>query len=61
MRGFGASSEVHQRFMSLPAEAYRALGAKYRARYLVRTERADLPFAVAYQSGEWAMYDFGGP
>jgi hypothetical protein len=60
-RSFLASWEVHQRFMSLPAEVYRALGAKYGARYLVRTERADLPFPVAYQSAEWVVYDFGGP
>jgi hypothetical protein len=61
MRSFHASREVHQRFMSLPVEAYRALGAKYGARYLVRTGRADLPIAVAYRSAEWTVYDFGGP
>jgi hypothetical protein len=60
-RSFHASGEVHQRFMSLPPEAYRALATKYGARYLVRTERADLSFVVAYQSGEWAVYDVGGP
>jgi hypothetical protein len=60
-RGFRASWEVHQRFMSLPPEAYRALGAKYGARYLVRTERADLPFAVVSRSADWAVYYIGGP
>jgi len=59
-RSSDASREVHERFMSMSAQAYQLLGTKYGARYLVRPERPDLPFAVAHTSAGWAVYHLDG-